>query len=679
MTNRLRAWAARVGAALATWLSEMTDWLPVTLLIGAGPGLALSIVRERNIGFGRDQNRAEDLASLWNAGARTLALVLLFTSMALWLTGCVIAVGVQRRKPAAPSHRDLFVDLNRRWLPISTLPIVAYLLFNRTSPRLDYVDLSLTAVLTAVLAYWCYRSAGSGRFSWASRIAPKSASGAITALSLLVVAYCGWASYTSIIDHWNMGTRIFDLGIYDNTVFNSSQGRWLECTFSRNRTHASSHFDPILILFAPAYWIYPHAETLLVLQSVLLGLGAVPLYLYSRHQGLAYGEALVIAACYLLMPALHGINLFDFHSLALMVPLTLFSLLFLETRQWRLYALSIALLLLVREDQALIVVTIGLYALATRQARCGILSILGAGVYAVLAHYITSQMIGAGGARTYEYYYGEVMAPGKSGAVGLLYSILSNPLLALATALKPTKIFYFLKLLLPLCFLPLLGGKKLWLLAYGVAFIGLATRNAVSTVHYQYSALILPFVMLAAIDGLKRLLSSKALSRLELPKRSVRLACFCAVLTASLATSLSFGAWPSNPSFYSGRLPLQRRFNAKSAARHNLLKKLIKDIPAEAALCTDPTMGPHVSNRQFVSTWPRCRNADYIFLYKGRLSKPERAALANLPSLGRELYEDSQFALYQANGTIPPRGEPVLESPPDTEPDPDKQQLPSIQ
>ena len=94
----------------------------------------------------------------------------------------------------------------------------------------------------------------------------------------------------------------------------------------------SAHFDPILLLLAPAYLIAPNAETLLIIQSVWLASGAIPLFLLASRVIRSSWVALVIAGAYLLHPALHGINMYEFHSLALVVPL-LFWVVYLLERQ----------------------------------------------------------------------------------------------------------------------------------------------------------------------------------------------------------------------------------------------------------------------------------------------------------------------------------------------------------
>src|SRR5690606_38669826 len=72
---------------------------------------------------------------------------------------------------------------------------------------------------------------------------------------------------------------------------------------------------------------------------------------------------LVTAAAYGLHPALHGPNLYEFHSLTLVAPPMLWALFFLETKRFKSYWATFALLLLVREDVSLLLAFVGVYAL----------------------------------------------------------------------------------------------------------------------------------------------------------------------------------------------------------------------------------------------------------------------------------------------------------------------------
>ena len=75
----------------------------------------------------------------------------------------------------------------------------------------------------------------------------------------------------------------YDLGIYDQAV-------WLISRFHnpfitvRGLPLLADHFDPILFLLAPLYWIWASPKTLLVAQTLALGIGAWPIYLIAMRR-----------------------------------------------------------------------------------------------------------------------------------------------------------------------------------------------------------------------------------------------------------------------------------------------------------------------------------------------------------------------------------------------------------
>jgi len=71
------------------------------------------------------------------------------------------------------------------------------------------------------------------------------------------------------------------------------------------------HFTPIFVVLLPFYYAYPHPETLLVLQAIVLVAGAWPVYLLARLKVPSY--ALVWVAVDFLFLPLAYINLYDFH------------------------------------------------------------------------------------------------------------------------------------------------------------------------------------------------------------------------------------------------------------------------------------------------------------------------------------------------------------------------------
>ena len=114
------------------------------------------------------------------------------------------------------------------------------------------------------------------------------------------------------------------------------------------------HWHPILMLLAPFFRVFPSPVTLLVAQSVLLALAAVPLTrtaidLLGRYQGYAIGIAYGLS-----WGVVQAAN-FDFHEVAFAVPAIAFSLCAYIRGEYRKTILWALPLLFVKEDLALLV------------------------------------------------------------------------------------------------------------------------------------------------------------------------------------------------------------------------------------------------------------------------------------------------------------------------------------
>lgn len=114
------------------------------------------------------------------------------------------------------------------------------------------------------------------------------------------------------------------------------------------------HWHPILMLLAPFFRVFPSPVTLLVAQSVLLALPAVPLTrtamdLVGRYQGYAIGIAYGLS-----WGVVQAAN-FDFHEVSFAVPPIAFSLCAYIRGEYRKTILWALPLLFVKEDLALLV------------------------------------------------------------------------------------------------------------------------------------------------------------------------------------------------------------------------------------------------------------------------------------------------------------------------------------
>jgi len=517
-------------------------------------------------------------------------------------------------------------------------------------------------IVLAVLAWWPTFRAISSRDRPVQRDGPVLSSRQRDILSLGFV-FVLWAAYAyffaelAITNHHALNTRTIDLGIYDNIFFQSSHGRPLASTLLRGGSHLSAHFDPILVILSPLYRLWPRAEFLLILQAVWCGAGVLAAYLLGRHQLGSRAWGLIWAVVYALHPALHGANLYGFHSLTLLFAPLLFALHFLLSGRLRPYFATLALLLLIREDVALLMCFVGLFGVISGEPgykRAGWITIAICLVYFVVVKTVFMSSIGLfnQGPDSYGFgYYYKEMIPNKLNELDFVTTLLTNPAFIVAHVAKEPKLHYLLVIFFPLLFLAAWAGRARVMLLYGLIFTLLASRTAVYSSHFQYSAVFLPVAIALAPVGLRRLQEAR-------PKdTSLTTVIMGCVLVASLLVSWKHGAIVENASFRGGFRPVTRSLTEATQDRYDSFVELIGQIEPEASVSVTDRLGSHVSNRAEVYQLDQNIDTDYLLIDSRDLRGRNKASLKRREDAGKaELLErEGSWRLYRA--VIPPASE----------------------
>lgn len=432
----------------------------------------------------------------------------------------------------------------------------------------------------------------------------------------------------AVTQHRALGTRIADLGVYENVVWQTAHGHPLACSFLESGTYLSAHVAPILVLLAPFHLLYPHAELLLVLQAIALGSAAVPVYLLARD-ALGRGAGVLLAAAWVLHPAVQGLALDEFHTLALAAPLFVWLTLMIERGAAKRYVLVLALALACREDVALVLVAFGLVALAARAPRTRALGALT--VAASLAWFIVARLLlaRAGGlgtagpdAAAYETTYA-AMIPDKNGLAGLFASAFANPAFAVKTAFQEAKVDFLLISLVPLALLPFVARGRQAMLAVGVAACLLASRAAVFGPPYRYASLFVPFAFALVPFGITRLADGRLVALAGLDAVRLRRALVGTVLAASLLVSWKFGALVDNTSFKLESGKPTRALSKAEVETYAWLRAQLDRIPAGSAMAATPKLGAHGADRAKAYVYPAHATTEYVLVDDSELRGPE--------------------------------------------------------
>ncbi len=534
-------------------------------------------------------------------------------------------------------------ELNRWLFGILSLPFIAALRLpsiERESPKLSLFLIAIAGLVMGVTVYHYSRLAtpggrlrlGRGHLDPKAEDPPprpgRARLGAVLSALFVVALWAGYGylfSRLSITNHHAFNTRTTDLGYYDNIFYQSSHGHPLGCSFVKTGSHISAHFDPILVLLSPLHFIYPHAELLLVLQSVWLGSGVIPVYLIGRRVLESRVSGLVFAIMYAVYPALHGANMYEFHSLTLISPLLLWLLYFLETGATKRYYLTFVFLLLCREDVPLLLCFVGLYAILSGRpgaAKLGRNTIFFSIAYFIVAKgvFMHSRGLFNSGKNAYSYdYYYDQMNPGRKDIAGVLTSLFVNPIFALKIALDEPKVIWLCLIFLPLAFLPFFARKGRVMLIYGLMFTLLASRAPVFTVHFQYPSVIFPVAFMLTALTLRQVKEGSRSSYFDLEPKRLSNALLGAAFATTLLTSWKFGGILDNQSFKGGFVRVARGLNESQIANYEWVKQTSASIPKEARVAASPKLGPHISNRMAAYFYPERHDIDYIFVDEGEL------------------------------------------------------------
>ncbi|MBA2372241.1 MAG: DUF2079 domain-containing protein, partial [Chloroflexi bacterium] len=239
----------------------------------------------------------------------------------------------------------------------------------------------------------------------------------------------GWTAVyatLAVLRHVTWHSTAFDLSVFDQVYWNTTQGRPLESTLDRGSCAPVSffggHFSPLQFALLPLYALLPRAETLLVLQAIAVGLGAWPVYVLARDRLRPGAERLVWVASYLLLAPLSWMVLFDFHEIPFAIPFLGWALVFVARgRHWHAVVTLLASFL-VKEELPLVALGFAALLLLKRQWRPG----LALGVVSVAWFVIAVKVVipaFAGG----EYRYTSFYASLGNDEVEIVRTVLTDP------------------------------------------------------------------------------------------------------------------------------------------------------------------------------------------------------------------------------------------------------------
>jgi uncharacterized membrane protein len=353
----------------------------------------------------------------------------------------------------------------------------------------------------------------------------------IALIALYTVAYTGLNWYR--MEALRQG---FDFLVYEQPIWNTVHGRpFAQSMYSFAPTHLGVDLAFFELWVAPIYAIWQSPITLFAVISLGAALGAWPLFLVARERHGSALAGLAWAALYLLYLPVGTITLDEFQPRLFAASALLGAYWFYRRgRAWAFW-LCLLLAITVRSDVGLVVGCFGLFGmLERRDPRFGLAPAIFGFAYWAVAVFLVVPALASGHGFLWQVNY--AWLGGDSRAI--LTTILTHPLYTAQGVFTLEKGRYLAQLLWPLAFLPLLRPSLL-LIPAPILVLNLLSGEPVQfDLLHQYQALIIPFLFLAAIEGLADLLAADAAGRLR------RLAVLAAA--AVIAALLLLPTWPGN-------------------------------------------------------------------------------------------------------------------------------------
>lgn len=326
-------------------------------------------------------------------------------------------------------------------------------------------------------------------------------------LWFLVIVFAGYFTFVAFMRHDNFHSRRLDLGNMEQTVWNLAHGNGFTLTDPMGTDTISRlavHADFLLILMVPFYLLWSDPKMLILVQTIVICLGSLPVFWIARDTLKSPWIALLFSLAYLLYPPLEHVMLHDFHAVALSTTFLLFAFYFMGKRQYIWFIFFAVLSGLGKEEVWMSVGFMGLYiAMWQRHVILG-LSVAASSFfvfYYLFWHAIPSVAI------THQHFALQYLSEFGSSESDVVMNILRRPDLVLMKLIEPDRLEYYYRLLLPVGFLPIFSPWSLLYSVHSILINTLSSNGMMRQIDYQYTSDITPFLFVSAIYGYKKLKS----------------------------------------------------------------------------------------------------------------------------------------------------------------------------
>lgn len=463
-------------------------------------------------------------------------------------------------------------------------------------------------------------------------------------LYLLIILFCSYFIFLSFSRHDNFYSRRLDLGNMDQTVWNVANGNGFTLTdpYGENQeSRLAVHADFLLIFLAPLYYIWSDPRMLLLVQTIVLGMGALPVYWLARDKLKSEKPAILFSAAFLLYPTIQRNLLHDFHAVALSTTFLLFAYWYMHKNQFGKFTLFALLAALGKEDVWLVTGLMGLYLVLVRKKILfgALVSLISFAVFILLFWvFIPSVTV------EQKHFALGYLSDFGTDLNSILINLVTNPLKVLLVLTAPDRLYYYFQLLIPMGFMSLFSPE---VLIFGIPALivnVLSNNHLMRMIDYQYTGIVTPFIFISAVIGYDRVNQKiKSIRNKMLRKYGGKA---LAIIVSAMVAGSSVG-W--------GELPfgLQSRFKyfTTPQAEKRVMEKAVKNISSKYSVSVTNNIGARVSQREKLYNFPIYSDkADYVFVQLGDMyAWPSREEQQNALSA---LLQNSSYKLIIQQGNF---------------------------
>ncbi|GAC1442893.1 MAG: hypothetical protein NVSMB52_00620 [Chloroflexota bacterium] len=413
-------------------------------------------------------------------------------------------------------------------------------------------------------------------------------------LTLMAFVFGAVFARLSIVRHSAFQSHAFDLGNMDQAMWSNLHGNLLRFTDmdvagSVLTSRLAIHVEPFLLVLTPFYAVHGGPGTLLVVQSLVVALGAIPAYLLGR---LALGRAwlsLIFPAAYLLHPSIQNAVLDDFHSVTMSASFLMWVIYFAYRGSVVGFTVFGLLSASTKEEVSLLVATSALFFLFRGRSQVTLAGLFFGIAWFAICVIAIIPSFNPSGQSPYLSRYAYL----GHGISGVILGAIRDPGRVAHVLLSTARLDYLIDLLHPLGYVSL-AAFPVFLLALPVLSINmLSSDGTMYSGFYQYSAEVVPFAVGSAAIGIGlfgRLASSNAASRSNL-----MVPILCGLVGIAAATD----TWKY------GFSPIARGYAIPSeTAPTATLRRILQAIPPGAVVAAADEIEPHLAERRWIYLLP---------------------------------------------------------------------------